>query len=309
MKDILDKLALSSLNERQTTEINLTNEIFVKLNNIEHNKGRNKTMISDIFDLLIEHFYMGDLKLKFGENLGFDDEAIYVDNYKDDYSEILTLMLKDIVNAYFNRIDEVYKKIDEEMYKLIKLAILNNDKELLDKVSNMVTRELLKDVNFECDIAKSKIYKKDIARLLTVNASRNKKLLEGVEKYSLSVDLVSVQIRNVFSCFSSDIFNKANIKQKAYLMNLVYNYFSFTNENRISKYKKIITSDFNNVDALNYVLNELSYKDNDNGLNAIRNKKLLEDFKTGFKYIIKNETSKANIEALKKVSIKNIKKK
>ena len=94
MRDILEKLNLSPLNERQIKELNLTNEIFVKLNHIENNKGRNKTMISDIFDLLIEHFYMGDLKLKFGENMGFDDEAIYVDNFKDEYSDILITMLK-----------------------------------------------------------------------------------------------------------------------------------------------------------------------------------------------------------------------
>lgn len=309
MRDILEKLNLSPLNERQIKELNLTNEIFVKLNHIENNKGRNKTMISDIFDLLIEHFYMGDLKLKFGENMGFDDEAIYVDNFKDEYSDILITMLKNIVSSYFNRIDEVYKNIDSEMYKLIKLAILNQDMELLDRLSNIVTKELLNGVSFECSMERSKIYKKDFARLMSENTSRNKRLLENVCKYPLNSDLVSTQIRNVFSCFSSDVFNKASIREKAYLMNLVYNYFAFSNENRILRYKKILDTSFTNVDALNYIVNELAYKDNDNALNDIRNKKLLEDFKTGFKYIIKNETNKDNIVELKKVSIKNMKKK
>ena len=40
-----------------------------------------------------------------------------------------------------------------------------------------------------------------------------------------------------------------------------------------------------------------------------RNLKLLEDFKSGFKYIIKNETNKAAVSRLDEVSIKNINKK
>ena len=86
MEEILQKLSLLPLSNKQIKEINLVNELLSNANNLEINKGRNKSMISDIFDLLIEHFYMGDLKLKFGENLGFDDDAIYVDNHKEEYS-------------------------------------------------------------------------------------------------------------------------------------------------------------------------------------------------------------------------------
>lgn len=308
MNNILEKLSLSSLSSKQIEELKVTGKIFNELNNIG-NKGKNKVIISDIFDLLIEHFYMGDLKLKFGENLGFDDEAIYVNHLNDEYSDIIVSLLKDIIKSYFNRIDDVCKKIDDDMFKVVKLAILNNDEIVLDKLANMTSIELLKNVGIDFSIDKNKVFKKEINKLISDNANRNKRLLDHCVNYKLSNDLTTSQIRKVFTCFSSDVFSKANSRQKAQLMNLVYNYFSFTNENRVSRYKKIITNDFNNIDALNFVVNELAYKDSSNSLNNIRNKKLLEDFKTGFKYIIKNETNKDNIELLKEVSIKNINKK
>lgn len=308
MNNILEKLSLSSLNKKQIDELKLTGKIYTDMNNIG-NKGKNKVIISDIFDLIIEHFYMGDLKLKFGENLGFDDEAIYVNHLNEDYSDVVVGLLKDVIKSYFNRLDDVYDKIDQDMFKLVKLAILNNEDIVLDKLANLTTIELLNKSGINCSIDKTKVYKKEVNKLISDNASRNKRLLEHCVNYKLSNDLSTTQIRKVFTCFSSDVFNKANSRQKAQLMNLVYNYFSFTNENRIARYKKIITNNFNNIDALNFVVNELAYKDNSNTLNNIRNKKLLEDFKTGFKYIIKNETNKDNIKLLKEVSIKNIHKK
>ena len=199
--------------------------------------------------------------------------------------------------------------IEESVYKLIKLSILNNDEEMIDKLVNNVAYELIDDMGLNIEVNHSRILKKDIANLIVINNQRNKKLIETCCYYYLDEDLTSYQIRNVFSCFSSDVFNKANVKQKAYLMNLVYNYFNFSSENRVNRYKKVITNEFDNVDALEYIVNDLSLKDNTNNINAIRNLKLLEDFKSGFKYIVKNETNKAAVSRLDEVSIKNINKK
>ncbi len=307
MRDILNQIALSPFSEKQIEELQLTGTIYTKLNNMG-NKKRNKSIIGDVFDLIIEHFYIGDLKLKFGENLGFNDDAVYIENLNGSYEETFIDILKKVIIAYFKRIDDVYMSIEESVYKLIKLSILNNDEEMLDKLVNNVAYELIDDMGLNIEVNHSRILKKDIANLIVINNQRNKKLIETC-CYYLDEDLTSYQIRNVFSCFSSDVFNKANVKQKAYLMNLVYNYFNFSSENRVNKYKKVITNEFDNVDALEYIVNDLSLKDNTNNINAIRNLKLLEDFKSGFKYIIKNETNKAAVSRLDEVSIKNINKK
>ena len=308
MRDILNQIALSPFSEKQIEELQLTGTIYTKLNNMG-NKKRNKSIIGDVFDLIIEHFYIGDLKLKFGENLGFNDDAVYIENLNGSYEETFIDILKKVIIAYFKRIDDVYMSIEERVYKLIKLSILNNDKEMLDKLVNNVAYELIDDMGLNIEVNHSRILKKDIANLIVINNQRNKKLIETCCNYYLDEDLTSYQIRNVFSCFSSDVFNKANVKQKAYLMNLVYNYFNFSSENRVNKYKKVITNEFDNVDALEYIVNDLSLKDNTNNINAIRNLKLLEDFKSGFKYIVKNETNKAAVSRLDEVSIKNINKK
>ena len=306
--NILGQLSLSSFSEKQIEELQLTGTIYTKLNNMG-NKKRNKSIIGDVFDLIIEHFYIGDLKLKFGENLGFNDDAVYIENLNGSYEETFIDILKKVIMAYFKRIDDVYMSIEESVYKLIKLSILNNDEEMLDKLVNNVAYELIDDMGLNIEVNHSRILKKDIANLIVINNQRNKKLIETCCYYYLDEDLTSYQIRNVFSCFSSDVFNKANVKQKAYLMNLVYNYFNFSSENRVNKYKKVITNEFDNVDALEYIVNDLSLKDNTNNINAIRNLKLLEDFKSGFKYIVKNETNKAAVSRLDEVSIKNINKK
>jgi hypothetical protein len=308
MRDILNQIALSPFSEKQIEELQLTGTIYTKLNNMG-NKKRNKSIIGDVFDLIIEHFYIGDLKLKFGENLGFNDDAVYIENLNGSYEETFIDILKKVIIAYFKRIDDVYMSIEESVYKLIKLSILNNDEEMIDKLVNNVAYELIDDMGLNIEVNHSRILKKDIANLIVVNNQRNKKLIETCCYYYLDEDLTSYQIRNVFSCFSSDVFNKANVKQKAYLMNLVYNYFNFSSENRVNKYKKVITNEFDNVDALEYIVNDLSLKDNTNNINAIRNLKLLEDFKSGFKYIVKNETNKAAVSRLDEVSIKNINKK
>ena len=76
-----------------------------------------------------------------------------------------------------------------------------------------------------------------------------------------------------------------------------------------SEYENIEIVDYDLVNEKLEAMQKESRNFIDNALNDIRNKKLLEDFKTGFKYIIKNETNKDNIGELKKVSIKNMKKK
>ena len=88
---------------------------------------------------------------------------------------------------------------------------------------------------------------------------------------------------------SSKIFNNISVKEKIHLMNLVYNYFTYNKDDRFNKYKKVVNSKFTNIDALNYVLYDLSIKDGNNYLNKFRNEKLFEDVKSGFKYIIKTK--------------------
>ena len=200
MNKILEKLSLSSLNKKQIDELKLTGKIYADMNNIG-NKGKNKVIISDIFDLIIEHFYMGDLKLKFGENLGFDDEAIYVNHLNEDYSDVVVGLLKDVIKSYFNRLDDVYEKIDQDMFKLVKLAILNNEDIVLDKLANLTTIELLNKSGINCSIDKTKVYKKEVNKLISDNASRNKRLLEHCANYKLSNDLSTTQIRR--NCNSS----------------------------------------------------------------------------------------------------------
>ena len=53
MSDILEKLSLYSLNKKQIDELKLTGKIYTDMNNIG-NKGKNKVIISDIFDLIIK---------------------------------------------------------------------------------------------------------------------------------------------------------------------------------------------------------------------------------------------------------------
>ena len=174
MRDILNQIALSPFSEKQIEELQLTGTIYTKLNNMG-NKKRNKSIIGDVFDVIIEHFYIGDLKLKFGENLGFNDDAVYIENLNGSYEETFIDILKKVIIAYFKRIDDVYMSIEESVYKLIKLSILNNDEEMLDKLVNNVAYELIDDMGLNIEVNHSRILKKDIANLIVINNQRNKK--------------------------------------------------------------------------------------------------------------------------------------
>lgn len=310
---INNKLSIAPFTNAQLDELAMTKDLyasFVYDELITDVLPRKKIMISDLFDMFIEHVGMSDIKLKYTDDEYFnDDNCVYINNLNESYDAIVFKMIKDIIKIHLINLDGIYKYIDSEMFKIVKLAILNNDDKMIDSLSEGVIYELFKKSNYNFNVKPFKISKAEFMELLLANGERNKNLLKICLEYDINSELSNYQIRNVFSCFSSDVFSKTNNSQKAYLMNLVYNYFSNASYDKQKEYKKVMTNKSSNVEALTYVINDLCLKDDNNYLNEIRNKKLFEDFKTGFHYIILNETKIENIDALGKVSIKKISKK
>jgi len=308
---MLDKFNISIFTDKELQQLTASKIFFetLEINNDKRiNKtSKKKTIIDDVLCLFAEHLTLGDVKIKFSSEED-SDEFICINNIDDSYLSIVETLLRKCIKRYFMDIDSK-ESIDDDSYRLVKLSLLNNDEELIKRLTDQIINELFVNTEYEYNFTLDKISKTRIIKLADDNSSRNKKLLEMCKNYQTDDDLFPGQIRTVFACLSSDVFNRATIKEKIHLMNLVYNYFSYHKDDKYSRYKKVVNNEFNNIDALNYVLYDLSIKDGNNYLNKFRNEKLLEDVKSGFKYIIRNETIKSNVRLLDDVSIKNMHKK
>ena len=309
---VLDKFGISDFSDKELQELTAS-KIFFETLEISDDKrinkvSRKKAIIDDLFCLFSEHFKLNDIKITFSTCEEENESFICIDNLNVTYLSLVENLLRKCIEKYFTCIDEM-ENISDNQYRLIKLSVINNDQELIKIMTNEIINKLFVNTEYEYNFPVSKLSKSRITQLINDNTTRNKKILEICNKYSVCQDLLPGQIRAVFTCLSSEIFNNISVKEKIHLMNLVYNYFTYNKDDRFNKYKKVVNSKFTNIDALNYVLYDLSIKDGNNYLNKFRNEKLFEDVKSGFKYIIKNETIKDNVKKLDLVSMKSIYKK
>ena len=268
-----------------------------------------KEAIAASFEILSSLFNFDyDEKVVFNKD-SFNKE-IYLDNIQDStfeevfYKLYYSCFIKYIKNLHNTNLN----KIEDRMYKIVKLALLNKNEEIIDRIIKNCYREHMKDI-LSVNFTHSKICVKDIASLIEENNKRNINLKNEVMQYSLLNDLSRYGMINLFSCFSNDIFKKLTIDEKVHIANLVFNYFSI--DGKLDLYndlRKKINKDTNSKECLKIVINKLMRKGNTMIIRK-KNMDMINDVLSWLSIIYNNETDKNNVNSLDDLNelINNIK--
>lgn len=308
LMNLLDKLGLPYLKDNIVEDFNyfrnsykeLENQTDKRINTIQ----KRKSILIFIFESLSSFFDLNyDIKLKFEapDQTLDNNENIYIKglinmNFDESFYKIY-------FQCFLKYLDEIHLRknsnINADLYQCAKLAYLTGDKNMLNKFINNVYCDFIDDrFDIRNPFKKVKIENDDIEILKENNNIRNRRLRNEVLSQNLLDDLSFIQIRNLYRCFSSDIFKDLNVEQKAYLMNLLHNYFSIENKvNSVAKYTKMIDKSTTNKESLKIVINDLLIK----GKTMVVRKKnmdMIEDVCSGLPYVYQNETDKNNINSL-----------
>ena len=310
----LQSLGLSTLNINKASDISeyfwLYNEID-KVNDMRVDKEQKKKRIlsttyqflSGMFDLEYDH------KLIFN---GDSQDGVYIEGItKLSYDEAFYKLYSYAFYKYLAKIHTLKgNKVNSDIFHVVKLAYLNNDKEVLIKLINNTYIELSNEysplsVSFQMD----EITQEDINRLEKTNQDRLKIIKERVLSYSILDNLTLSGIKKLYTCFTSDIFSSLNKEEKVKLCNLLYNYFFFEKVDMSDKYDKIVTDNYTNKQALALVIDNVQIPGKT--LNIMKkNKDRVKDVLSGVPTIYENESKKENLFILDDlIKLANVKKK
>lgn len=301
--DILSQLALPTLGYKTIDELSYhmhTYEELSKSNDMRINKEtRKKLVLLNTFDLL-----SGIFDLDFDQRLVFyksDSYAICLDNIDDKtYSELFHELFNKCFIKYIEKIHTLKdNRISEETYTIIKLALLNHDNRVINCFADRAYSELLENMPWlKLRTLDYNVSMEDVAKLVEQNKIRNRNIKESVKKYKAYQDLSSGSIREVFKCFSIDIFQYLDKEEKAHIMNILYNYFSLEDKmDKYPKYKKMINNSSTNKECLECLIEDLKLP----GRTMIimkKNKDIIKDVLSWTSIVYANETKKENIHSL-----------
>lgn len=302
----LEKLALPYFNEKIINEINYCRSSYQaidSLNDSKNNKdNRKKKILSFAFESI-----SGLFNLSYDEKLAFNKDevdSIYVENILDmSFEEAFFKMYEKSFYKYLSNIHNlVNNRIDDEMYSIAKLAYLNNDDIVIKKLVKSTYLDLFTENSpLSVGVIREKITEDDKKRLIESNKKRILKLKETISKYKNASNLSLSAIRNVYMCFSKDVFYGMRKEEKIHLCNLLYNYHSSQCLNISKKYSKLIDINTTNKDCMAFIINDLLLP----GRTMIimkKNKDLINNFMSGINYVYLNETDKNNLNYLDNLS-------
>lgn len=305
--NILEKLALPTLDDKLVEEINRCKVCFENIDMLDEEKfskiQKKKELLQTTFEILGSIFNLGyDDKLRFNSSKTHAyDKGVYIDNINtNNYDSIFYEMFFQCFSIY---LDNSYalknNRIDDQMYSMIRLASLNNDDIVIKKLANKVYSEI---IDSRCDIdylvVAQEIDPSDIIRIANNNALRIANIKHNIKEYSLDGELSAKEIRDLYSCFSNNIFNGLSVEEKVLITSLLHGYFSsdLTND-KIKKYKRVINDKTTNKECIRMVINELIVP----GRTMIIKKKnldLVNNILSGLPTIYKNELRKQDVSKL-----------
>lgn len=305
-KNMLEKFTLPKLNDSMILELQYCKSRYDFVDKIADKRvskiKTKKESLAICFEILSGIFnFPYDTKLVFNKE-SFDKDLYLdsIDNLRFEeafYNLYKACFIKYIRTLHTTNLD----KIDDKIYTIVKLALLNNNEEVINKVVELCYKEHTENI-LNIDMKSSKISVKDVAFLNEENNKRNKNLKLEVMEYSLLSDLSRHGMSNLFSCFSSDIFNSLTIKEKIHICNLVFNYFSI--DGKFDLYhdlKKLIKKDSNNKECLEIVINKLMRKGNTIIIRR-KNMDMINDVLSWISVVDNNETNKKEVNRLNELN-------
>lgn len=308
----LERLSLAKFRNNEIEDLNYFKIYYDSLDAIKDKRinkiKKKKEVLVSTFEILSSIFDLKyDLKLKF-DSLNDNEDTIYLDNIdKLNYNDAFYMLFSKCFRNYLeNMYSLTISSIDEAIYKVVSLALLNDGNKVIDDLTTMIYDELINE-NFELSFKRKRndISYSDLLELDKKNNVRNQFLKDKILSYEISDDLSFKQLETIYACFSCNVFNSLDKKAKIHLMNLLYNYHTY---DELYDFRKLYNDNLTNKDALSLVLNKLMNP----GKTMIiirKNMDMVNDVLSGKKIIYKNEIEKKNLnslEDLKELINKNI---
>ena len=303
--NIVSLLGLPSFNDRVIEELHYYlesyNEILSTSDKRVNQDARKKMILTNTFDVLSGLFdFDYNEKLKFNAVLDNTND-IYIDslhgkNYEQLFFEIFSQCCKKYLkNIYLNSTN----RVNDEMFTIVRLSYLNKEELMINYLVLEAYYNLLEDCPWLIDTQISmETNKTSLSKLRKKNSMRNQQLIEEVMSYKPYEDISHFQMRNVFKCYSTDVFIHLRKKEKLHLLNLSHNYFLVGDKKDISnKYNSMIDDKTSNKECLQCVIESLLEKGNT--LSIIkRNRDKIKDILSWTQVVDSNETNKANLNSL-----------
>ena len=306
----LEKLALPYFNNKILGEINYCKSSYEVIDGLKDNKANKDNRKKKILSVAFESI-SGLFNLSYDEKLVFSKDeldSIYIENILDmSFNDAFFKIYEKSFYKYLSNIHTLLNnRVDSEMYTLAKLAYLNDDQIVISKLAQNSYMDLFEKIpDLISTKSKREITKEDKKRLILSNKERISKLKEIIKTYKYSNGLSLKGIRDVYMCFSKDVFDEMTKEEKVHLSNLLYNYHSNQPLNMSKKYSKIISKSSTNKDCMNIIINDLLLPGR-TMLIMKKNKDLIKDFISGIDCVYMNETKKVNLNSLD--DLKDIKK-
>lgn len=301
---MLNKFGIGSFTNNMIEELNNCRVLYNNIDNIDTDKVSStktkKKILGAAFECLCGIFHFDyDEKLRFNsesrdpkyiflygfENLSFDD-AFYALYFECFYKYLDRLHMSENPN------------IDNKIYTISRLACIGFDYNILHKLSAATFKALLNsklDIEFNKEV--ERITSQELENLATNCGLRQEALMLSVLNYH-SGEIDNNNIRNVYKCFSSDVFSKFTAKEKLHVMDLLYCYFNNdVNKKFKRKHKNNVNENTSNKEALELVIKEL-LKPGNTMIIKRKNMDMVKDILSGLPYIYANESQKENLYKL-----------
>ena len=259
----LEKLALPKFDNNIVEEINCCKTLYEQIsksNETVFNKNqKKKEIINVVFEIFIGMFNLDyDTKIKYS-NDGLDRDAIYVKNLKGDFDTIFYNLYSECFKRYINRIYSFKDiRLDNKMYTLSRLACLNKDNEMIERLANNAYVELVNsnvDLTYKGNIID--ISEEEFFNLIKLEKNRITNLKNNVMSLNVDDYLSNFGIREVVACFSNHVFSTLDGHQKAHLSTILYNYYSDKKDDNSKRYDARINDSTTNEACLTMIIEDL----------------------------------------------------
>ena len=209
----LEKLALPYFNNKILGEINYCKSSYEVIDGLKDNKANKDNRKKKILSVAFESI-SGLFNLSYDEKLVFSKDeldSIYIENILDmSFNDAFFKIYEKSFYKYLSNIHTLLNnRVDSEMYTLAKLAYLNDDQIVISKLAQNSYMDLFEKIpDLISTKSKREITKEDKKRLIVSNKERISKLKETIKTYKYSNGLSLKGIRDVYMCFSKDVFDE-----------------------------------------------------------------------------------------------------
>lgn len=297
--NLLEKLALPSSNQKMIEEIKYCKKSYENITNLTDSKSNIDQQKKRILLVAFESL-SGLFDLDYEQKLDFvksNNDVIYIKNLIDkNFDDAFYLMYQRAFYKYLEKMPKfINNRVDKELYSICRLAYLNNDDIVLEKLTMGLYNEIFGITT--ANLSNIKISQIDIDRMVSKNMVRVNTLVDTVLNYKSGKVLSIEAMKKLYACFSSNIFTNMKKEEKLHLMELLYDCFSDSKVDIAKKYYKEINNSTTNKECLKIIIDELIIP----GRTMIilkRNKDTINNLLSGLPFIYLNEIKKDQLHNL-----------